>query len=143
MIKAMSEHLPATAKERAHIVTRAAVIERIEARLAGSLDDTGLAAWAFDRFYAEELGVSRATVVAAIDELIAEGYAEGRHGSGVYVAPDLPDHVLRAAEQAAPLAESVLPRPAADDEDVHAARGRTTVWSRAGPTDTNETWTPV
>jgi len=63
------------------------------------------------RIYAEELGVSRATVVAAVDELIAEGYAEGRHGSGVFVAPDLPDHVLRAAEQAAPLAESVLPRP--------------------------------
>ena len=44
------------------------------------------------RIYAEELGVSRATVVAAIEELIAEGYAEGRHGSGVFVAPDLPDH---------------------------------------------------
>jgi GntR family transcriptional regulator/MocR family aminotransferase len=57
------------------------------------------------------LGVSRATIVAAVDELIAEGYAEGRHGSGVFVAPDLPDHVLRAAAQAAPLAESVLPRP--------------------------------
>src|SRR5512132_4107826 len=41
----------------------------------------------------------------------SEGYAEGRHGSGVFVAPDLPDHVLRAAEQAAPLAESALPRP--------------------------------
>lgn len=63
------------------------------------------------RVYAEELGVSRATVVAAVDELIAEGYAEGRHGSGVFVAPDLPDHVLRAAEQVAPLADSVLPRP--------------------------------
>ena len=57
------------------------------------------------RVYAEELGVSRATVVAAIEEVIAEGYAEGRHGSGVFVASDLPDHVLRA-EQAAPLAES-------------------------------------
>jgi len=55
--------------------------------------------------------VSRATIVAAVDELIAEGYAEGRHGSGVFVAPDLPDHVLRATTQAAPLAESVLPRP--------------------------------
>ena len=32
----MSEHLPATAKERARIVTRAAVIERIEARLAAN-----------------------------------------------------------------------------------------------------------
>jgi hypothetical protein len=56
VIKAMSEHLPATAKERVRVVTRAAVIERIEARLAGSLDDAALAAWAFDRFYAEELG---------------------------------------------------------------------------------------
>src|SRR5262245_7747907 len=63
------------------------------------------------RLYAEELGVSRATVVAAVEELIAEGYAEGWHGSGVFVAPDLPDHVLRAAGQATPLAESALPRP--------------------------------
>jgi GntR family transcriptional regulator/MocR family aminotransferase len=50
-------------------------------------------------------------VVAAVDELIAEGYAEGRHGSGVFVASDLPDHVLRAAEQAAPPPDNVLPRP--------------------------------
>lgn len=63
------------------------------------------------RLYAEELGVSRATVVAAVDELIAEGYAEGRHGSGVFVAPDLPDHVLRAAEQTAAPPDHALPRP--------------------------------
>lgn len=63
------------------------------------------------RIYAEELGVSRATVVAAVDELIAEGYAEGRHGSGVFVAPDLPDHVLRAAQLVAPVKETALPRP--------------------------------
>lgn len=37
-------------------VTRAAVIDQIEARLAGRLGDAALAAWAFDRFYAEELG---------------------------------------------------------------------------------------
>jgi hypothetical protein len=37
-------------------VTRAAVIAQIEERLAGRLDDAGLAAWAFDRFYAQELG---------------------------------------------------------------------------------------
>jgi GntR family transcriptional regulator/MocR family aminotransferase len=64
------------------------------------------------RLYSEELGVSRATVVAAVDELVAEGYAEGRHGSGVFVAPDLPDHVLRAAaEQAAAPPDNALPRP--------------------------------
>src|ERR1043165_7479871 len=63
------------------------------------------------RLYAEELGVSRATVVAAIDELVAEGYAEGRQGSGVFVPPDLPDHVLRAAEQDAAPPDNALPRP--------------------------------
>jgi len=34
---------------------------------------------------AQELGISRATVVTAYDQLIAEGYAEARHGSGVRV----------------------------------------------------------
>lgn len=49
------------------------------------------------RGLAEELGVSRITVVKAVSELIAEGYAEGRRGSGVYVAADLPEHSLQAA----------------------------------------------
>lgn len=35
---------------------RATIVARIEARLSGQLTDTELAAWAFDRFYAEELG---------------------------------------------------------------------------------------
>ena len=38
------------------ITMRATIVARIEARLAGQLTDTALAAWAFDRFYAEELG---------------------------------------------------------------------------------------
>jgi hypothetical protein len=42
--------------DRAAILTRATVIARIADRLAGRLDDVALAAWAFDRFYAEELG---------------------------------------------------------------------------------------
>src|SRR5689334_11921404 len=37
-------------------LTRAAVIAQIEERLAGQIDDAALAAWAFDRFYAQELG---------------------------------------------------------------------------------------
>jgi hypothetical protein len=40
---------------RPSVLTRAAVIAQIEARLAGQLDDAALAAWAFDRFYAVEL----------------------------------------------------------------------------------------
>lgn len=38
------------------------------------------------RSLAEELGVSRATIVAAYDQLIAEGFARARRGSGVYVS---------------------------------------------------------
>ena len=35
-------------------------------------------------------GVSRNVAVAAYDELYAEGYVEGKHGSGTYVTLDLP-----------------------------------------------------
>ena len=38
------------------ITTRAMVVAQIEARLSSQFTDTALAAWAFDRFYAEELG---------------------------------------------------------------------------------------
>jgi len=38
------------------------------------------------RKLAEDLGVSRTTVVTAYDQLIAEGFARGRPGSGVYVS---------------------------------------------------------
>jgi GntR family transcriptional regulator/MocR family aminotransferase len=41
-----------------------------------------LAAW---------LGAARASVVAAYDQLLAEGYIVGRIGSGTYVSTDLPD----------------------------------------------------
>src|SRR6187401_483339 len=41
------------------------------------------------RDLAQRLGVARASVVAAYDQLLAEGYAEGRQGSGTYVSGDL------------------------------------------------------
>jgi hypothetical protein len=52
----MNERHSAASGNRSATLTRAAVIARIEERLADRLDDTALAAWAFDRFYAEELG---------------------------------------------------------------------------------------
>src|SRR5262249_22069312 len=42
------------------------------------------------RFLATELGLSRLTVVTAIDQLVAEGYVEARRGSGTFVANVLP-----------------------------------------------------
>jgi hypothetical protein len=54
----MAQHSePAAAGD--NVITRALVARQIEARLAGTLGDAALAAWAFDRFYAEELGSER------------------------------------------------------------------------------------
>ena len=43
------------------------------------------------RLLAEELRCSRNTVLGAFEQLVAEGYLEGRVGSGTYVAEMLPD----------------------------------------------------
>jgi GntR family transcriptional regulator/MocR family aminotransferase len=48
------------------------------------------------RLLAKDLGVSRMTVVNAYDQLLAEGYLQGKTGAGTYVASDLPDTTLRA-----------------------------------------------
>ena len=41
------------------------------------------------RDFAARLGVARASVVAAYEQLLAEGYAASRGGSGTYVSGDL------------------------------------------------------
>lgn len=46
------------------------------------------------RVLAEELGVARATVVEAYDQLQSEGYIETRTGSGTRVAAELPETLL-------------------------------------------------
>ena len=46
------------------VLTPKLVIEHIESHLAGQIDSASLSSWAFDRFYAEEVG--------------AEDYAEGQ-----------------------------------------------------------------
>ncbi|MDZ4371914.1 MAG: PLP-dependent aminotransferase family protein [Phenylobacterium sp.] len=53
------------------------------------------------RDLAARLGVARASVVAAYDQLLAEGYAEGRTGSGTYVSGDLSGVVDAASPDAA------------------------------------------
>lgn len=46
------------------------------------------------RELAREYGVARGTAIAAFDLLKAEGYADGRYGSGTYVSATLPDDLL-------------------------------------------------
>lgn len=57
--------------------------------LAGTF--TGGARLPPSRHLADELGVSRQTVVLAYERLSAEGYVRTRIGSGTFVASDLPD----------------------------------------------------
>jgi GntR family transcriptional regulator/MocR family aminotransferase len=47
------------------------------------------------RLLAEQLGVSRITVVNAYEQLFAEGYLEGKIGAGTFVAAELPDDLLQ------------------------------------------------
>lgn len=54
------------------------------------------------RQLAAELGVSRITTLAALDQLAAEGYLQTRRGAGTYVAHDLP-HLSNAPRSAAPV----------------------------------------
>lgn len=70
------------------------------------------------RDLARELGLSRNTVLAAYDQLLAEGYVESRSGSGTYVANTLPGSFpeTRAAAPAAP------PPPAAQRLSGRGAR---------------------
>ncbi len=55
--------------------------------------------------------LARGTVVAAFEELEAEGYVSGTVGSGTFVREVLPDALLSVASQAAPLG-TAPPRPA-------------------------------
>ncbi len=48
------------------------------------------------RSLARDLGLSRNTVVAAFEQLAAEGYVEGRRGAGSFVSATLPEELLNA-----------------------------------------------
>jgi GntR family transcriptional regulator / MocR family aminotransferase len=54
------------------------------------------------RAMASRLGAARASVVAAYEQLLAEGYVDGRPGSGTYVAADLAGLIDHPARRRAP-----------------------------------------
>jgi len=80
------------------------------------------------RGLARDLGCSRNTVVAAYDQLLSEGYLEGRHGSGTYVSRVLPEERLTARRpRPAPRASRSGPQDATSPGSVPgrlSARGR-------------------
>ena len=63
------------------------------------------------RELARQYQLSRGTILAALDELRAEGYLEGRRGSGTYVSQILPEHLLPAQEIADQELSAIAPGP--------------------------------
>ena len=75
------------------------------------------------RELAAQLGVSRSAAVAAYEQLLAEGYTSGRHGSGTYISPDLPEPIegspQRRKKPAAPVTSNATQmQPLGDFVDV-------------------------
>ncbi len=64
------------------------------------------------RALAQQLGVARNTVVAAYDQLLAEGFIEGRTGAGSYVSRDLPEGLNTGLEPRPAPAAAAAPIPA-------------------------------
>ncbi len=54
------------------------------------------------RALAAELGCARNTVVSAFEQLVAEGYLQGKVGSGTYVSRQLPETLLTAERGTGP-----------------------------------------
>ncbi|MEZ4587131.1 MAG: PLP-dependent aminotransferase family protein [Gemmatimonadales bacterium] len=96
------------------------------------------------RVLAAELGISRFTVVSAIERLLAEGYLRSSHGAGTWVTATLPERRMvtprpsagsgrrvpttdpppRLAARGAALCEVVITGPRADDTEARAFRPR-------------------
>lgn len=61
------------------------------------------------RSLAKEVSVSRITISAVFDQLIAEGYLVARQGSGVYVAEDLPNLPINTKENFSNVLKKEIP----------------------------------
>jgi GntR family transcriptional regulator/MocR family aminotransferase len=61
------------------------------------------------RALAIELGIARATAVLAADQLVAEGYVEGRAGSGLFVSRRLPEQPFQDRMMRRPDRRRALP----------------------------------
>lgn len=66
------------------------------------------------RDLADQLGISRTVVLLAYDQLLAEGFAEGRRGSGTYVARNLQRDGAKRPDKPAPLRLSRFGNAAAE-----------------------------
>ncbi len=74
------------------------------------------------RVLADELNVSRNTVLSAYRQLLAEGYLESREGSGTFVAHVLPELLLAAPRHTSP--QAAQPQRVAAPQPLFAERAK-------------------
>ena len=84
------------------------------------------------RALAEELNVSRNTVLNAYRQLLAEGYLESREGSGTFVARILPELLLTAPRPTAP--EPAQPHRAESPRPVFSEHAKAQIAVSQPPT---------
>ena len=97
------------------------------------------------RAMASQLGVARASVVSAYEQLLAEGYVESRHGSGTFISPEVAGLATRRRRAPRPIKPAAVPASARAFPDFERSMlqgdarpfntGRTLVDAR-----TAETW---
>jgi DNA-binding transcriptional regulator YhcF (GntR family) len=88
------------------------------------------------RAFADAHGVSRVTVTAAYDQLMAEAYFETRKGSGTFVSSELPDEALRPVHVASAGASAARAiRLSAYASRLGAIRQRVPIQRTAAPRD--------
>jgi GntR family transcriptional regulator/MocR family aminotransferase len=85
------------------------------------------------RALAEELNISRNTVLNAYRQLLAEGYLEGREGSGTFVAHVLPEHLLSAPRPASRVAKTVRNPRAESHQPVFSERAKAQIKAAMAP----------
>lgn len=85
------------------------------------------------RDLAREYRLSRATIVSAFEQLKAEGYVEGRTGSGTYVSRVLPDELLQVvrSKEKKPVRPIAVSKYAGRLKPLPAAQSRVTRAFRA------------
>jgi len=73
------------------------------------------------RSLASDLGVSRNTVLAAFEQLLAEGYIQGRVGAGSFVSRQLPEEALNARKlDQDPATPTTPPGPSARGQKLNS-----------------------
>ena len=87
------------------------------------------------RAMASQLGVARASVVSAYEQLLAEGYVESRHGSGTFISGEVAGLAITAAQcaardQSAPCRHRRGPFPTSSGRQCRATLARSTPAAR-------------